>query len=237
MLIVKKISKLFRGHEIIKNVSFCLKKGEVMALLGPNGAGKTTLMRCIIGFYYPDEGDVLLDDISVYSDRKNMVNKIAYVPENGGIYPEMNVFEYLSFMASIKHVKNDEFKKRCRSIIKDLELESVLDQRCETLSKGYKRRVALAGALLAKPELLILDEPTEGLDPRQKKQVRDILRRYTQKGMVLISTHIMEEVEVLADRVLLINEGKVICDTTPEDMKKATPYNTIENSFCTILGN
>ncbi len=237
MLVVKKISKSFGDREVIKDVSFCLKKGEIIALLGPNGAGKTTLMKSIIGFYETDQGDVILDNVNLSLDRKKVLSKIAYVPENGGIYPEMSVFEYLTFMANIKHLDKDESNKKISLVAKQLELESVINQRCETLSKGYKRRVAIAGAMLTKPEVLILDEPTEGLDPQQKQHLRSILKNYKRDCMVLISTHVMEEVDALADRVILLKDGKIVCDTTPDDLKKATPLNTIENSFCTILSD
>ncbi len=235
MFVVKKISKSFDKYEVIKGISFCLKKGEIIALLGPNGAGKTTLIKSIIGFYEPEYGDVILDNVSLFKDRKKVLKKIAYVPENGGIYSEMSVFEYLNFMAKVKHVNANEVSKKIKSMIKLLELESVINQRCEFLSKGFKRRVALAGAMLTKPEVLILDEPTEGLDPQQKQHLRSILKNYKRDSMVLISTHVMEEVEALADRVILLKDGKIVCDTTPEDLKKATPQNSIENSFCTIL--
>lgn len=237
MLVVKNISKILSGKTILHHVNFCLKKGEIIALVGPNGAGKTTLMRCLTGFYEPDEGSISFNNKQL-SENKNVFFKgMAYVPEAGGLYPEMTVFEYLRFTASLKHLSEKEFVCNVGYLLKALDLESVINQKCDTLSKGYKRRAAIAGALLSNPGLLILDEPTEGLDPKQKQQLRDLLRAYGKKNIILISTHIMEEVDMLADRVLLIKDGKLVCDTTPEDLKKITPQNSIENSFCTIIGN
>lgn len=236
MLVVKNISKSLGNKPILQHLNFCLKQGEIIALLGPNGAGKTTLMRCMAGFYELDEGEILFNDKSLSYERKKVLQDMAYVPETGGLYPEMSVFEYLSFMAEIKHIDAEKFADNLVYLLKALELESVINQKCETLSKGYKRRVALAGALLSRPKVLILDEPTEGLDPQQKQHLRSFLKNYSRESIVLISTHIMEEVDALADRVLMLKDGKLICDTTPNDLKKVSPEGDIENSFCTIVG-
>lgn len=237
MLVVKNISKSLGGREILHHINFCLKKGEVIALLGPNGAGKTTLMRTVIGFYDTDEGEILLNEKKLSRNRHEVMQDIAYVPESGGLYPEMSVYEYLRFMADVKHLNEQDFVDNLVYLVKALELESVINQKCGTLSKGYKRRTSLAGAMLARPKVLILDEPTEGLDPQQKQHLREFLKHYSRDNIVLISTHIMEEVDALADRVLVLKDGRLVCDTTPADLKKITPQNTIENSFCTIIGN
>ena len=235
MLVVKNLAKILGGRQILHNINFCLKKGEIIALLGPNGAGKTTLMRCLVGFYNLDEGSVSLDDKTIADGRDEFLKNMAYVPEVGGIYPEMSVFEYLAFMAQLKNVDAESFAKNIKYLTAALELESVINQKCETLSKGYKKRTALAGAMIARPKFLILDEPTEGLDPKQKQHLREFLKSYGKNNIVLISTHIMEEVEALADRVLMIKNGRLICDTTPDDMKKVSAQSSIENSFCTML--
>ena len=236
MLVVKNITKSLGGRTILHHINFCLKKGEVIALLGPNGAGKTTLMRCLSGFYTLDEGEILLDGKNLTEERFDVLQRLAYVPEAGGIYPDMAVYEYLSFMAELKHLNKQQFDENLSYLLKALDMQEVIGQKCETLSKGYKRRTALAGAMLSRPEVLILDEPTEGLDPQQKQYLRAFLKKYGKHNIVLISTHIMEEVEALADRVLLIKDGKLVCDTTPDDLKKITPDKDIESSFCTIVG-
>ncbi len=237
MLVVKNLAKILGGKQILHNINFCLKKGEIIALLGPNGSGKTTLMRCIIGFYELDNGEVSFSKNTIVNNRKKFLENVAYVPEVGGIYPEMTVFEYLYFMAKLRNVDNKTFIANIRYLTQALELESVINQKCEILSKGYKKRTALAGAMIAYPKLLILDEPTEGLDPKQKQHLRGFLKNYGKDNIVLISTHIMEEVEALADRVLMINEGKLICDTTPSEMKRVCAENSIEKSFCTMVGD
>ena len=231
MLIVKNISKSFGSIQALRGINFCLSKGEVTALLGPNGAGKTTLLRLISGYYNPDEGDILINNTKHRENRLKYLQSFAYVPENGALYPEMTVSEYVWYMASLHHLTNEDFIDNLASLNKELGLENVLNQRCESLSKGYKRRVAIAGALVHRPDVLLLDEPTEGLDPNQKFMIRDFLRNYGRFHTVLISTHIMEEVEAYAGRVLLLNHGKLICDTTPEGLKSLTPSNDIETAF------
>ena len=230
MLVAKKISKSFGQVKALCGINFCLKKG-VAALLGPNGAGKTTLLRILSGFYVPDEGEILINNASLEEDRLEALKSLAYVPENGALYPEMTVFEYVKFMADIHALSEESFVDNLASLVKELRLEKVINRQCEKLSKGFKRRVALAGALIHRPQILILDEPTEGLDPNQKFLIRDFLRNYGRLHMVLISTHVMEEVEAFADRVLLLNHGKLICDTTPDGLKSLTPANDIEAAF------
>lgn len=236
MFVVKNLSKNLGGRPIIQNINFCLKKGEIIALVGKNGAGKTTLMRSMSGYYDLDEGEVNFNNVSLATNREAFLKKLAYVPETGGLYPEMSVYEYLCFMAQIKGIRIKKADSEIKKLSAELELDSVLAQKCETLSKGYKRRTAIAGAMISNPEMLILDEPTEGLDPQQKQHLRKFLLQYAAKGnIVLISTHIMEEVEALAERVLMIKDGHLICDTTQAELKKATPGESMEESFCTIL--
>ena len=237
MFVVKNLVKTLGNREILHNINFCLRKGQIVALVGPNGAGKTTLMRLLSGFYKQEQGEILFNEISLENNRTEFLENIAYVPEHGGIYPDMSVFEFLTFMGNVKHLDKQTFDVNVRKVIKNLELESVINQKCETLSKGYKRRVAIAGAMLSEPELLILDEPTEGLDPQQKLRLREVLQNYGKKNTILISTHIKEEVEALANRVLMIKSGKIVCDATPDDLKKITSQNRIEDSFYTIVGD
>ena len=234
MIVVKNLSKNFGSLNAVSNVNFHIKKGEVVALLGPNGAGKTTLLRMITGFYNPSDGQILICDCDINKNRIKTLQKIAYVPESGALYPDMTVYEYLKFISQIHHMKDEAFVDNFVYMVKQLNLEDVVNQRCETLSKGFKRRVAIAGALLHRPEILILDEPTEGLDPNQKFEIRRFIREYGKEHSVIISTHIMEEVDAFSNRVILLNHGKIVKDTTPDELKKISPYNDIETAFRSI---
>lgn len=234
MLVIKNLSKSFGPIRAVNNINCCLIKGNITALLGPNGAGKTTLMRLIAGFLEPDCGSVEIGGIDLRQNRRSALAKIAYVPENGALYPEMTVYEYLKFIACLHGLSRQNFVDNLVSLVKTLELTDVINQKCDTLSKGYKRRTGIAGALLSRPQILILDEPTEGLDPNQKFSVRSFLREYGRRNTVIISTHIMEEVDALAGRVILMNHGKLIRDTTPEELRKITPENDIEAAFRAI---
>lgn len=231
MLSVHNLNKSFSGKKVINNMSFNLREGEVVALLGPNGAGKTTLMRLMTSFYEPDSGDVTYDDVSIFSDRYKVLNKIGYVPENGALYPEITVYEYLKYMADLRRLPHQNFVDNLVSLVQQLDITGVINQKCETLSKGFKRRVGIAGALIHRPQILILDEPTEGLDPNQKFFIRRFIKDYGKNSIILISTHIMEEVEAMADRVILINHGKIIRNLSPEMLKKTTPGGDIETAF------
>ena len=233
MLVIKNLSKSFGPIRAVNNVNCCLNKGNITALLGPNGAGKTTLMRLIAGFLEPDCGSVEIGGIDLRQNRRSALAKIAYVPENGALYPEMTVYEYLKFIACLHGLRRQNFVDNLVSLAKTLELTDVINQKCDTLSKGYKRRTGIAGALLSRPQILILDEPTEGLDPNQKYSIRSFLKEY-RRNTVIISTHIMEEVDALAGRVILMNHGKLIRDTTPEELRKITPENDIEAAFRAI---
>lgn len=234
MIVVKNLSKTFGSIKAVDNVSFCINKGEVVALLGPNGAGKTTLLRLFTGFYNPTQGEVRINGYDVSSQRLKALQKIAYVPENGALYPEMSVYEYLNFIAQVHRLPTQAFVDNLTFLVKQFDLSGVINQKCETLSKGFKRRVAIAGALLHQPEVLILDEPTEGLDPNQKYDIRQFLREYGKEHVVIISTHIMEEVEAFSNRVILLNHGKLVRDTSPDELKRISPYNDLETAFRTI---
>lgn len=231
MIVAKNLSKTFNNIKAVDNINFCINKGEVVALLGPNGAGKTTLMRLLTGYLQPDRGEAVIYGMDIAENRVDALKKIGYVPENAPLYPEMTVFEYLRFAAGLRGIAKDDFLINLAEVSSQLKLSSVLNQKIETLSKGFKHRTAVAGALIHKPRMLILDEPTEGLDPNQKFDMRSFIRRYGEKNIVIISTHIMEEVENVASRVLLLNNGKLIRDTTPISLKNLYPENNIAETF------
>ena len=235
MLAVKNLYQSLGNKSILHDINFTIKKGGITALLGPNGSGKTTLMRSIIGFYDADAGEITFDNYNLNQARTDFVKNIAYVPEYGGIYPEMTVYEYIKFMADIKRVLADDFHLRLKELISALELQDVLSQKCETLSKGFSRRTAIAGALITNPKFLILDEPCEGLDVKQKVNLRAFLKKRSKNCSILISTHIMEDVEAMADNILLILNGRLICNTTIENFKKQSKTISVEDTFFNIL--
>ncbi len=234
MIIVKNLCKYYNKKKAVDNVNFSISRGEVVSLLGPNGAGKTTLMRMITGFITPTQGSVTIFGTDVEKDRIECAKKIGYVPENGFLYYEMSVLDFLKFCSDIKNIPQAQVWERIKYVLEVLDLSDVVEQKIESLSKGYKRRVGIASALLNNPDILILDEPTEGLDPNQKVKFREFIRSYAKDKIVIISTHIMEEVEALADRVILLNSGKLVKDTSPEELKKLFPEHNIATAFYKI---
>lgn len=231
MIIAKNLTKTFKTIKAVDNINFCINKGEVVALLGPNGAGKTTLMRLLTGYLQPSEGEAIVYGADVAKNRVEALKKIGYVPENAPLYSEMTVYEYLRFAANVSGLADADFLNNFAEVINHLKLSPVLNQKIETLSKGFRHRTAAGAALIHKPRILILDEPTEGLDPNQKHEMRSFIKKYGEKNIVIISTHIMEEVETVASRVLLLNQGKLIRDTTPQSLKTLYPQNDIAESF------
>lgn len=220
MLEVKNVSKNFAAIEALKQVCFTLKKGDVTALLGENGAGKSTLLRIISGYIEASSGEVFVDKQEIRTSRLEALQKIGYVQEISSLYSDMSVYEFLKLEADLRKIPaNDTDKSICESV-KLLELDEVLTQSTDTLSKGYKKRVELAAVLLSKPQILLLDEPTEGLDPNQKVAVRNVIKKYAKNHAVIISTHTMEDVEAMATRVLLIHRGEIRADSSLTDFKK-----------------
>lgn len=234
MIVVKKLCKDYGTVKAVDNVNFCISKGEVVSLLGPNGAGKTTLMRLLTSYIEPTSGEVDIFEKNIRTDRIECLQKIGYVPESGFLYNEMTSFEFIKYSAALRGIDGTAFIDNLREVVVNLDLDSVINQKIERLSKGFKRRVGIAAALIHKPEILILDEPTEGLDPNQKFSIRRFIRDYGKNHIILVSTHIMEEVEALSNRVILLNRGKLVKDTTPEELKKLFPENNIETAFFKI---
>ena len=235
MLVVKKLSKNFGRIRAVNNVNFSLKRGEIVTLLGPNGAGKTTLMRLLSGYLEPSSGSVIILEHDVNSERQAALQNIGYVPENSPLYGDMTVFEYFLFIAKLRRMDDSAFQNRYNEIVNNFELKTVINQRIETLSKGFRHRTAIAGAMLTRPQILILDEPTEGLDPNQKHAFRQFLKSYGQKNLVVVSTHIMEEVEALATRVIMMNKGRIIKDSTAFDLKSFAKSQNLEDAFRQII--
>jgi ABC-2 type transport system ATP-binding protein len=234
MLEVNSVSKKFGDFQAVKDVSFKADVGEVLGFLGPNGAGKSTTMKMITGFLDLSEGDASICGKSIQADTLDAQKNLGYVPENAPLYEEMYVREFLEFVAKIREVAEEQILNRITEVIKMCALEAVEFQKLETLSKGYKRRVSLAQALVHDPKVLILDEPTDGLDPNQKHDVRALIKKLAKEKCILISTHILEEVEEVCDRCIIIGEGEKLFEGTPKELKEKSESGRIQDVFRVI---
>lgn len=222
---IDKLSKSYGTQKALDSVSFSIQKGEVVGLLGPNGAGKSTLMKSVTGAIIPDGGDVLIDEYSVLKNPIETKKRIGFLPENNPLYFEMYVREYLNFVADIRGQK----KEVVEEVIQKVGLTPESHKKIGQLSKGFKQRVGLAQAILSNPEILILDEPTNGLDPNQILEIREVIREIGKSKTVILSTHIMQEVEALCSRVILLNKGKIVADSPIEEFKGQ--YKSLEDAF------
>lgn len=234
MLKVSSVSKRFGDFLAVSDISFKASKGEVLGFLGPNGAGKSTTMKMITGFLELSDGDAFVCGKSIKKDTLDARRCLGYVPENAPLYEEMFVREFLEFISSVREVKKELISERVDKVIKMCALESVEYQQIETLSKGYKRRVSLAQSLVHDPEVLILDEPTDGLDPNQKHDVRQLIKELAKEKCILISTHILEEVEEICDRCIIIGDGKKLFEGSPAELKEKSDKGRIQDVFRVI---
>ena len=214
------ISKSFGLTKAVDSLSFEIRRGEVVGFLGPNGSGKTTTMRMLTSFYTPDEGDILIDGVD--SQEQDMVTRqsIGYLPENNPLYGDLLVSEYLRFVADLRGMSRAERRENLDRTVTEAGLSEVYNRPISQLSKGYRQRVGLAQAILHQPAVLVLDEPTEGLDPNQRLTIRELISSLGQDKTVLLSTHVMQEVEVTCERVLVINRGRLIADSTVAELMK-----------------
>lgn len=217
MLQVKNVSKKFGNKTVLDNVGFEIKSKSVTGLLGPNGAGKTTLMRILTGYFGADNGVVIWDKEEVNLKSLRHKSKIGYLPENNPLYGYMRVGEYLEFTAKLKEVA--DYIKETSRVAAECGLAEVIDSKIETLSKGYRQRVGLAAALTGDPELLVLDEPTTGLDPKQIIEIRQLIKKLAKHKMVILSTHILPEAAAICSQLLIISQGKIVLDETTSKIK------------------
>jgi ABC-2 type transport system ATP-binding protein len=218
MIEVNELTKRFARHEAVRGISFSVTKGEIVGFLGPNGAGKTTTLRMLTGYLPPTSGSARIAGFDIFRQSIEARKKIGYMPENVPLYEDMRVREYLKFRAQLKGLGNSDTRKRVGHVIDTCGLESVKRKMIKTLSKGYRQRVGLADALVHDPELLILDEPTNGLDPNQIRQIRQLIRQLADSHTVLVSTHILSEVEMTCGRVIIIDGGKIKAADTPQNL-------------------
>ncbi len=221
MIEVRELTKTYGPERAVDSISFQIRKGEVVGFLGPNGAGKTTTMKVVTGYLPPTEGTVLVDGKDVQEESLSIREQIGYLPESTPLYRDMVTYDYLSFVAAMRGVAPERRKSRIAEMSNACGLAEVLSKRIDTLSKGYRQRVGLAQAMIHDPPILILDEPTSGLDPNQIVEIRGLIKRLGREKTVVLSTHILPEVQASCDRVLIIHKGKLVADGTPQDLQSS----------------
>ena len=229
MIEVKNITKKYGNNTTVDNIKFEVKDGEVVGFLGPNGAGKSTTMNMITGFIEPTQGKIIVNGNDISKKPKKAKRQIGYMPENVPLYYELTVKEFVTYMAELKFVKRKDRKEEVQRVLKETGLEEVQKKLIRNLSRGYKQRVSMAGALVGNPDVIILDEPTVGLDPKQITEIRNLIKELGKKHTVILSTHILSEVSQICERVVIINKGKIIAVDTPENLEKMTKE---KNGIC-----
>ena len=225
MIKVKNVTKKYGSTIAVDNISFEVKDGEVVGFLGPNGAGKSTTMNMITGFIEPTKGQIIVNGNDISQKPRKAKKEIGYMPENVPLYYELTTKEFISYMAELKMVKRNERKAEVEKVIKEMGLEDVQNKLIRNLSRGYKQRVSMAGALVGNPDVIILDEPTVGLDPKQITEIRSLIKKLGEKHTVILSSHILSEVSQICEKVVIINKGKIVAIDTPENLEKATKEN------------
>lgn len=226
---VNNLTKIYGEQRAVDGISFSVNKGEIVGFLGPNGAGKSTTMKMITGYLQPDGGGVTVSGIDVVKNPLAAKNKIGYLPESNALYYDMYVKEYLGFVADVHSIITRQ--QSIRKVIEQVGLTKEQTKKIGQLSKGYKQRVGLAAALLHNPEVLILDEPTSGLDPNQIVEIRNVIKEQGRDKLVLFSSHILQEVEAICDRIIIINRGKIVADDTLSNLQKTSSTNLVRVSF------
>ena len=235
MIEVKNVTKKYGKVVAVDNISFTIQDGEIIGLLGPNGAGKSTTMNMITGYIEPTEGTIIIDNYDISKRPKKAKKEIGYMPEGVPLYTDMTVKEFITYMAEIKKINKKERKEKVEKIIEETGLKEVENKITKNLSRGYKQRVSLAGALVGEPKILILDEPTVGLDPKQITEIRKLIKDLGKKHTVILSSHILSEVSQICQKVIIINKGKIVAIDTPENLEnkvsnKNSLYVTVEDT-------
>ncbi len=224
---VENLTKAYGNQKAVDDVTFRVKTGEVLGFLGPNGAGKTTTMKAITTFLIPDEGSVHLGNLSIHKDAEEIRKHIGYLPEKNPLYEDMPVIDYLKYVAGLQRIPKEKVEERIREMIRICGLEGEKHKKIGELSKGYQQRTGLAQALIHDPDVLILDEPTAGLDPNQIVEIRELIRQIGKEKTVILSSHILAEVEATCDRILIIHKGKIVADATSATLRKQAQSNEI----------
>ncbi|AEM21511.1 ABC-type multidrug transport system, ATPase component [Brachyspira intermedia PWS/A] len=218
MISVENLNKYYGDFHALKGVSFEIKSGEIVGILGPNGAGKSTTLRILTCYLSPTSGNAIIDGKSILNNEREVKKVIGYLPESAPLYDDMSVFDYLVYMAEIQELERNRLSERLHYVVDACSLKDVISKSIGELSKGYKQRVGIAGAIIHDPKILILDEPTNGLDPNQIVEIRELIKELGKEKTVLISTHILSEVEATCSRAIIINQGNVIADADPKHL-------------------
>lgn len=219
-IVVENLTKKYGAQRAVDDITFRVKTGEVLGFLGPNGAGKTTTMKAITTFLMPNAGDIHVGQFSIHDHPEDVKKRIGYLPENNPLYDEMPMIDYLIFVARLQGIEKSKIKDRVLEMVRITGLGSEKHKKIGELSKGYRQRVGLAQALIHDPDVLILDEPTSGLDPNQIVEIRELIKEIGREKTVILSSHILAEVEATCDRILIINKGKIVADGTPDQLRK-----------------
>ncbi len=230
----KDLVKNYGNIRVVDGISFSAGRGDVVGFLGPNGAGKTTTMRMLTGFLLPDAGSVDICEINLHTKPQDAKSRIGYLPEGAPLYGDMTVLDFLRYTGAVRKIRASQLKIQVDDVINRIQLDSVVDKRIDNLSKGYKRRVGIAQAILHDPEILIMDEPTDGLDPSQKIEVRQLIREMAADKVIILSTHILEEVEAVCNRVVIIAGGKLLTDKSPGELIQ-DHQNSLEVAFLELI--
>ncbi len=227
MIEVKNVTKKYGNFTAVDNITFTVKDGEVVGLLGQNGAGKSTTMNMITGFIEPTEGNIVINGFDIMKKPLKAKKQIGYMPENVPLYTELTVKEFVTYMAELKLVERKIRKQEVENVIKEIGLQEVENKLIRNLSRGYKQRVSMAGALVGNPEVLILDEPTVGLDPKQIIEIRNLIKNLGKKHTVILSSHILSEISQICEKVVILNKGKIVAIDTPENLEEKTKEQNI----------
>ena len=231
MIEIQHLTKRFGPLIAVSDLSLTVRPGEVLGFLGPNGAGKSTTMKMVAGYLAPDAGSARICGHDIVSDTIAAQKKLGYLPEGAPAYGEMTPRQFLHFIAQVRELEGQAAKEATARAIAGAELKSVMDQPIETLSKGFRRRVGLAQAILHDPEVLIMDEPTDGLDPNQKHAVRGLIRGMAKDKTIIVSTHLLEEVEAICTRAVIIDQGRIVIDATPAELAARAPSGRLDDVF------
>jgi len=227
MIKVKNVTKYFGQNKALDDVSFEINRGEIVGFLGPNGAGKTTTMRIISGFMSPDKGSVSIGGVSVITNAIEAKKKIGYLPENNPLYKDMLVSEFLDFSADLNNIPTEKRKEAMDFAVSSVGIEKIFNKPISELSKGFKQRVGIAAAIIHRPEVIIMDEPTEGLDPNQRTDMRTLIKKLAEKHTIIISTHVMQEAAAMCNRLVVIKAGKIVADGTAEELSRKAQHKNV----------